>query len=90
MSLLNDDFLLTTPMAKKLFHDHAEKMPIIDFHCHLDPKEIYENKNYKNISRIWINEGNFGDHYKWRLMRANGVPEDLITGDGDDYQKFLA
>lgn len=90
MSLLNDDFLLTTPMAKKLFQDHAEKMPIIDFHCHLDPKEIYENKNYKNISRIWINEGNFGDHYKWRLMRANGVPEDLITGDGDDYQKFLA
>lgn len=90
MPLLNDDFLLTTPMAKKLFHDHAEKMPIIDFHCHLDPKEIYENKNYKNISRIWINEGNFGDHYKWRLMRANGVPEDLITGDGDDYQKFLA
>ncbi|MCT3554048.1 glucuronate isomerase [Lentilactobacillus buchneri] len=90
MSLLNDDFLLTTPMAKKLFHDHAEKMPIIDFHCHLDPKEIYENKNYKNISRIWINEGNFGDHYKWRLMRANGVPEDLITGDGNDYQKFLA
>lgn len=90
MSLLNDDFLLTTPMAKKLFHDHAEKMPIIDFHCHLDPKEIYENKNYKNISRIWINEGNFGDHYKWRLMRANGVPEELITGDGDDYKKFLA
>lgn len=90
MSLLDDDFLLTTPMAKKLFHDHAEKMPIIDFHCHLDPKEIYENKNYKNISRIWINEGSFGDHYKWRLMRANGVPEDLITGDGDDYQKFLA
>ena len=90
MSLLDDDFLLTTPMAKKLFHDHAEKMPIIDFHCHLDPKEIYENKNYQNISRIWINEGSFGDHYKWRLMRANGVPENLITGDGDDYQKFLA
>ena len=90
MSLLDDDFLLTTPMAKKLFHDHAEKMPIIDFHCHLDPKEIFENKNYQNISRIWINEGSFGDHYKWRLMRANGVPENLITGDGDDYQKFLA
>ena len=90
MSLLDDDFLLTTPMAKKLFHDHAEKMPIIDFHCHLDPKEIYENKDYQNISRIWINEGSFGDHYKWRLMRANGVPENLITGDGDDYQKFLA
>ncbi|AQW20892.1 uronate isomerase [Lentilactobacillus curieae] len=90
MSLLNDDFLLTNDMAKKLFHDHAEKMPIIDFHCHLEPKEIYENKNYDNITQVWINEGNFGDHYKWRLMRANGVKEDLITGDGDDYEKFIA
>ena len=90
MTLLNNNFLLTTSMAKKLFFDHAKKMPIIDFHCHLDPKEIYENKNYQNITKIWIYEGNFGDHYKWRLMRANGVPEKLITGDGDDYQKFLA
>lgn len=90
MTLLNDDFLLTTPMAKKLFHDHASKMPIIDYHCHLDPKEIYENRNYKNITRIWVNDGSVGDHYKWRLMRANGVPEKLITGDGDDYDKFIA
>ncbi len=90
MTLLNDDFLLTTPMAKKLFHDHASKMPIIDFHCHLDPKEIYENKNYDNITKIWIYQNGFGDHYKWRLMRANGVPEKLITGNGDDYEKFLA
>ncbi|EHO54137.1 glucuronate isomerase [Lentilactobacillus kisonensis] len=90
MTLLNDDFLLTTPMAKKLFHDHASKMPIIDYHCHLDPKEIYDNRNYDNITRIWVNDGSVGDHYKWRLMRANGVPEDLITGDGDDYEKFIA
>lgn len=90
MTLLNDDFLLTTPMAKKLFHDHAAKMPIIDFHCHLDPREIYENKNYENITKIWIYEDDFGDHYKWRLMRANGVAEKLITGDGDDYDKFMA
>lgn len=90
MTLLNDDFLLTTPMAKKLFHDYAAKMPIIDFHCHLDPREIYENKNYENITKIWIYENGFGDHYKWRLMRANGVPEKLITGDGDDYNKFMA
>lgn len=90
MTLLNDDFLLTTPMAKKLFHDHAAKMPIIDFHCHLEPKEIYENKNYANITKIWIYENGFGDHYKWRLMRANGVPEKLITGNGDDYDKFMA
>ena len=90
MALLNEDFLLTNEPAKKLFHEHAEKMPIIDYHCHLDPKDIYENKNYPNITRIWLNDGNAGDHYKWRLERANGVPEELITGDGDEYQKFLA
>ncbi|WEV36953.1 glucuronate isomerase [Lactobacillus sp. ESL0677] len=90
MTLLNKDFLLTNEPAKRLFHEHAAKMPIIDFHCHLDPKEIYENKNYPNLTRIWINDGLFGDHYKWRLMRANGVPEELITGDGDDYEKMVA
>lgn len=90
MTLLNKDFLLTNEPAKKLFHEYAEKMPIIDFHCHLNPREIYENKNYPNLTRIWINDGDFGDHYKWRLMRANGVPEDLITGDGDEYQKLVA
>lgn len=90
MTLLNEDFLLTNEMGKKLYHQYAEKMPIIDFHCHLNPKEIYDNKNYPNITRIWLNDGLFGDHYKWRLMRANGVPEALITGDGDEYQKFLA
>lgn len=90
MTLLDKDFLLTNDMGKKLFHNHAAKMPIIDYHCHLNPKEIYENKNYPNLSRIWINDGSFGDHYKWRLMRANGVPEELITGDGDEYQKLVA
>lgn len=88
--LLNDDFLLTTDAAKTLFHHHAEKMPIIDYHCHLNPKEIFENKNFANLSRIWLNDGLYGDHYKWRLMRANGVPEELITGDGDDYKKLEA
>lgn len=90
MSLLGEDFLLTNDMGKKLFHDHAAEMPIIDYHCHLDPKEIYENKNFPNLTRIWINDGSVGDHYKWRLMRANGVSEDLITGDGDDYEKLVA
>lgn len=90
MVLLNDDFLLTSEPAKRLFHDYAEGMPIIDYHCHLVPKDIYENKNYPNITRIWLNDGLYGDHYKWRLERANGVPEDLITGDGDEYEKFLA
>jgi glucuronate isomerase len=84
--LLNDDFLLGTDMAKKLFHNHAKNMPIIDFHCHLSPQEIYEDLNFSSITEVWLK----GDHYKWRLMRANGVPENLITGDGDDFAKFYA
>lgn len=83
---LNDNFLLSTKMAQTLFHDHADKMPIVDYHCHLDPKEIYENKNFQNITEAWL----YGDHYKWRLMRANGVSESYITGDASDYDKFLA
>ena len=62
MTLLNDDFLLSNETAKKLFHEHAAKMPIIDYHCHLNPVEIYENKNYPNLTRIWINEDHYGDH----------------------------
>lgn len=89
MTLLNDDFLLSNETAKKLFHEHAAKMPIIDYHCHLNPVEIYENKNYPNLTQIWINEDHYGDHYKWRLMRANSTDEKYITGDGDEYQKFL-
>lgn len=89
MSLIDDDFLLTNDWSKKLFNA-CKDMPIIDYHCHLSPEEMYENKNYKNLARVWINEGNAGDHYKWRLMRANGVPESLITGDGDDFEKVKA
>lgn len=83
---LNDEFLLSTDWAKKLFHDHAAKMPIIDYHCHLEPKEIYENKNFANITEAWLG----GDHYKWRLERACGVPEEKITGNASDYDKFVA
>lgn len=90
MELLAEDFLLENEMAKTLFHNYVKDMPIIDFHCHLNPNEIYENKNYENITKIWLNEGTYGDHYKWRLMRANGIPEKLITGDGDDFDKFMA
>ncbi|GER65917.1 uronate isomerase [Weizmannia acidilactici] len=86
---LDKDFLLTTDFSRKLFHNHAEKMPIIDYHCHLNPKEIYENQNFRDLAQVWINEGNYGDHYKWRLMRANGVPEKYITGDAEPYEKFL-
>lgn len=88
---MDKDYLLTTGTARELFHNHAEDMPIIDYHCHLVPQQIYENRNFSNISEAWLTEGNnYGDHYKWRLMRANGVDEELITGNGDPYQKFLA
>ena len=90
MTLIDDNFLLTNEWSKKLFNDYAKDMPIIDYHCHLSPKEIYENKHYQNLARVWINDGTAGDHYKWRLMRANGIPESLITGDGDDYKKVEA
>ncbi len=83
---LSEDFLLKDEWAKKLYHSYAKKMPIIDYHCHLDPKEIYENKNFENITEAWLG----GDHYKWRLMRACGVPEEKITGNASDFEKFLA
>ncbi|QQZ60952.1 glucuronate isomerase [Paenibacillus sonchi] len=83
---LNDDFLLTSETARLLFHNHAKTMPIIDYHCHLDPKEIYEDKAFRNLTEAWL----AGDHYKWRLMRANGIPESHITGEASDYDKFLA
>lgn len=80
-----DDFLLNTETAKILYHEHAKKMPIYDFHCHLSPKEIYENKKYRSITEIWLG----GDHYKWRAMRSNGVDEQYITGDKSDKEKFI-
>ena len=81
---IHEDFLLQNDTARMLYHEHAEKMPIIDFHCHLDPKAIAENKNYDSITQIWLG----GDHYKWRSMRANGVAEKYITGDASDWEKF--
>lgn len=83
---LNEDFMLSSDTARRLFHQHAKKMPIIDYHCHLDPREIYEDQPFENLTAAWL----YGDHYKWRLMRANGVPESHITGDASDYDKFLA
>ncbi|MDR1605640.1 MAG: glucuronate isomerase [Streptococcaceae bacterium] len=87
---LDENFLLTNEWAKKLFHAYAKDEPIIDYHCHLEPTVIFENKQYGNLTRLWLNDEGIGDHYKWRLMRANGVDESLVTGDGDDYEKFLA
>lgn len=82
---MDEDFLLNNETAVKLFHGYASKSPIFDFHCHLNPKDIYEDRRFKNITEVWL----YGDHYKWRLMRSNGVDERYITGDADDYSKFL-
>lgn len=84
MSFLNRDFLLETEAARQLFHEHAESLPIIDYHCHLSPKEIAEDKHFRSITELWLG----GDHYKWRAMRANGVDERYITGDASDWEKF--
>lgn len=83
---IHDDFILHSETASKLYHEHAENLPIIDFHNHLNPQAIYEDKCYDNIAEVWLG----GDHYKWRAMRANGISETLVTGDGDPYEKFLA
>ncbi|MDD6551508.1 MAG: glucuronate isomerase [Lachnospiraceae bacterium] len=91
---MDKDFMLYNDTAKHLFHDYAEDMPIIDYHCHISPKEIYEDRRYNNIAEVWLGGKNpdgtyFGDHYKWRVMRSNGVPENLVTGDADPYDKFV-
>lgn len=86
MAYLDENFLLHSPTARRLFHEVAKDQPIIDYHCHLSPREIATNHRWANISDIWLG----GDHYKWRLMRANGVDENLITGDSTPREKFQA
>ncbi len=81
---MDSDFLLTTETAKILYHDYAAKMPIVDYHCHVSPKEIFEDRHFENISQVWLS----GDHYKWRLMRSDGVDEYYITGGASDREKF--
>ena len=86
---MDKDFLLETETAKKLYHEHAERMPIIDYHCHLSPKEIYEDKKFRNLAEAWLGAGDrCGDHYKWRALRARGYAEDSISGPDDDYKKY--
>jgi len=82
---MDENFLLTNKTAENLYHNFAKDMPIFDFHCHLSPREIAENKRYQNITEVWLG----GDHYKWRAMRANGVEERFITGDAPDKEKFM-
>jgi glucuronate isomerase len=82
---MDKDFLLNSETALKLYEDYAKDMPIFDYHCHLNADEIAEDKKYKNITEVWL----YGDHYKWRLMRTNGIDEKYITGDASDKEKFL-
>ncbi|MCP4395958.1 MAG: glucuronate isomerase [bacterium] len=86
MKFLSEDFLLANRTAQTLYHDYAKEMPIYDYHCHLPPQDIAENRQFRTLSHIWL----AGDHYKWRAMRANGVDERLITGDADDWEQFEA
>lgn len=84
-TFLDSDFLLHTDTARELYHKHAAPKPIIDYHCHLNPQQIAENHAFTDLTEIWLG----GDHYKWRAMRANGVPEEYITGDKRSYEKFF-
>jgi glucuronate isomerase len=81
---MDKDFLLSTETAKTLYHNYAAKMPIIDYHCHINPQEIAENRSFKTITQVWLG----GDHYKWRQMRSNGIDEKYVTGDASDFEKF--
>lgn len=84
MPFINDDFMLTSLWARELYHSHAERLPIIDYHCHLDPKMIAEDYRFKDITELWLG----GDHYKWRAMRACGIGEEYITGSASPWEKF--
>jgi glucuronate isomerase len=81
---LDEDFLLTNSFSRRLYHDFAEEMPIIDYHCHLPPDQIAADHQFQNLTQIWL----YGDHYKWRAMRTNGVDESYCTGNKSDYEKF--
>jgi len=85
-NFITENFLLSTKTAQNLFHNHAKNLPIIDYHCHLPVQEIASKKKFENLTQIWL----YGDHYKWRAMRTNGINERFITGDATDYEKFMA
>ena len=83
-AFMDKDFLLSTETAQTLYHEYAAKMPVLDYHCHINPQEIAEDRKFDNITQVWLG----GDHYKWRQMRSNGVEEKYITGDATDREKF--
>ena len=84
MEFLSDDILLTSQLAKDLYRSYARDLPIIDYHCHIDPKDILQDRKFENIPQLWLG----GDHYKWRLMRNCGADERFITGGADDFQSL--
>src|SRR5579864_3444455 len=86
MGFINENFLLKTKTARFLYREYAAEQPILDYHCHLSAQEIADNHRFRDLTEIWLE----GDHYKWRAMRANGVPEHYCTGDAKPYEKFLA
>ena len=93
-AFMDRDFLLSTETAKHLYHDYAEKLPLVDYHCHLNPREIYEDRRFQDLAEVWLGgkqpDGTYaGDHYKWRLMRSNGTPEEYITGDKPGFERFM-
>ena len=85
MAFINETFMLHNDKAVQLYEDYAKDMPIYDYHCHLDPKQISEDHHFDNITDLWLS----GDHYKWRVMRAQGIEEHYITGDADKKEKFV-
>ena len=93
-AFMDQDFILQTETAKHLYHDYAKHLPLVDYHCHLNPREIYEDRRFENLAQVWLggrqSDGSyFGDHYKWRVMRSNGTPEEYITGSKPDFERFL-
>jgi len=86
MTFIHDDFLLASPTSRRLYHEFAENEPILDYHTHLPPDQIAENRHYRDLAEVWLG----GDHYKWRAMRANGITEQYCTGNAEPYEKFLA
>ena len=90
MSFIHSEFMLKNKAAQKLYHEYAEDLPIIDYHCHLPPAAIAENKQFASPAELFLGGDHYGDHYKWRLMRTNGIDEELITGDCDPFDKWMA
>ena len=84
-SFMDDGFLLENGTAAELYNSYAKDLPIVDYHCHIESKEIAEDKHFENLTELWLS----GDHYKWRLMRACGIDERFITGDASDKEKFM-